>query len=252
MCMFFLCVLVTVIFSVLGLYIFKKIDTSPVRCEDHNAVVAILVGVMSVFLGVMVSFLIVTAWGIYSKSQLESQKEAQTIYILYEVVRTLPDTEDAQALIIAYLEYIIKVEFPAISKGEVPPTGEEFTQEIQRVLYDYVPETPQETVLYQKSITLIDLIVDLRINRVVTSTSGLNSLIWWITIIDSLLIIVMSWFLACSGSFHYIVVVIIAIYVASGLFTTMILSNPFRGYSGLSSEPFEQALANIFEGDLIG
>lgn len=243
--LFLMFVVVVVTFSVLGLYIFKMVDISPVICEDHNTIVAILIGVMSVFLGVMISFLIITAWGIYSSSQLDNQKEAQSIYILYEVVSTLPNTEEAQALIKAYLEYVINIEFPAMDDGEVPAAGEAFIQDLQTVLYDYIPEGAQETILYQRSIQLIDIVIDLRINRVTTATSGFNTLIWWMTIIDSILIIMMSWFLTCTNLFHYVVVAIIAIYVSSGLFTTIILSNPFRGSSALSAEPFEDVLSDI-------
>ena len=243
--LFFIFTFIIVLISVLGLFLLKKVNTKSVKCEDHNTIIAILIGVMSVFLGVMVSFLILTSWGIYSKASLDVQKEAQSIGILFEVISTLPNTEKTQALIIAYLNYIINVEFPAIKEGQLPPEGEAFTEEIQRLLYDYIPEGAQETVLYQRSIQLIDVIIDLRINRISIATSGLNQLIWWVSIIDSVLIIVMSYFLNCNRLFHYLVIIVIAIYVAVGLFTTLVLSNPFRGSNGISSQAYQNTLNYI-------
>ena len=243
--LFLIFLLTVVALSMLGLYVVRLIDVTPVKCKDHNAIISILMGIMAVFLGVMLSFLIVTAWSIYSRGQLDNQKEAEVLYILFEIVSTLPNTEDAQALIIAYLEYVINVEFPAISKGEVPPEGQMFIQDIQRALYEYEPQDPQQTILYQKSIQLEDVVVDLRINRIILATTGLNTIIWWVTVIDSILIIFMSWFLTCANIFHYLVVTVIAIYVGAGLFAILILSNPFRTTGGITAAPFEEVLEDI-------
>lgn len=242
---FLLFVVTITLISVFGLFVFRKINIDNVRCKDHNGIVAILIGVMSVFLGVLLSFLIVTSWGFFSRAQLDNQREAQSIYILYELVSTLPGTKNIQRLIVVYLEYIINVEFPDMSDGYVPDEGEEIFEEIQREIYDYVPKGGHDKILYNRIVALIDVIFDFRINRLIAARGGLNQLMWWVTIIDCVLIIIMSWFLSCANLFHYLLVIIISIYVSTGLFTTLILSNPFRGDFGLTSVPFQQALEEI-------
>lgn len=242
---FLLFVTAMVLLTTFGLFLFKKINIDKIKCSEHNGVVGILIGIMSVFLGVLLSFLIVTAWGIYSKAQVDSQREAQTIYILYELISTMPDTKNIQRLIIGYLEYIVNVEFPDMATNSVTDEGQDLIEEIQREIYNYIPKGSHDDIIYNRSVALIDVIFDLRINRLIITRGGLNQLMLWVTVVDCVLIIIMSWFLACNNLFHYLLVIIISIYVSSGLFTTLVLSNPFKGQFGLSSVPFQQALDEI-------
>lgn len=240
--LFVILLILVMLISIVGLYLFKMIDISPVICENHNAIVGILIGVMSAFLGVMISFMVVTSWSFYSKASIDNQSEAQSLYVLFEVVSALPNTEIIQDLIIGYLEYIVDIEFPAMKQGIIPPEGEIFIQKLQEEIYNYVPEGNQQTVLYQRSVGLIGQIADFRANRIVIATEGLNSLIWWISIIDSVLIVFMSWFLDCTKLYHYLVVIMIVTYVVAGFFVTVQLSNPYRGDNGISDGPFQAAL----------
>lgn len=236
------------LFSLFGLFVIKNINLENIKCDGHNAIIAIMIGVMGVFLGVMMGFLINTSWSIYKDAKEDSQKEAQLLYILYGIVNTLPNTEDIKLQIITYLEYLIRVEFPNISGGNVPMVGETpLLERIQKSIFDYNPQDEKETVLYQQAIDTINMAINFRINRLILSGESINGIIIIVAFIDSIAIIIMSWFLSCVKLFHYLVVIIIVIFVASSLFIVLILSNPFRGSNGLNSLPFETALGNILK-----
>lgn len=233
------------IISMLGLYLFKISGISSLKCKNNNGLVGIFVGIVSVFLGVMLSFLVVTVWTNYSSAQLNDQREAGAIYILYRMIATMPGTELIQRLIIEYLEYIINVEFPALNEGEVTDEGLNLIKALQQAIYDYSPEDPRQTVLYSKCVKLLNTILTLRVDRLHDATTGVYDVVWWVSILDAVLLVAMTWFLNCDGVFHYLLVAIAAIYVAASMFIIVILAYPYLGYQGLNAAPYEFALDNI-------
>jgi hypothetical protein len=113
------------------------------------------------------------------------------------------------------------------------------------LIYSYNPTNPKEVVLYNESIDLLNQAIELRIDRLNSAFVGVYPIIWWVTIIDSILITIMAWFINCTSVAHYILTGITAIYVATALFLVIILSYPFEGYLGLGPNPFEVALEEI-------
>lgn len=231
--------------SLLGLYIFKMFNIAAISCEEHNNIIGIFIAVISVFLGVMLTFIIIEVWNDYDNARLDATREAGTLFVLYQTVSALPDTEEIQDLIIEYLEYIINVEYPALKQKVVPPEGNQYVIELENLIYNYEPDGNQQLTLYNEAINLINLATSYRIDRLDSGTVGINDLVWWITIIDSVLLVIISWFLICSNLSHYILTAIVAIYIGSAIFLTLILSYPFRGNAAITPEPFQIALYDI-------
>lgn len=231
--------------SVLGLYIFKQINIEGVRCEEQNNIIGIFMAIISVFLGVMLSFIVVEVWNNYDQARLDATKEASNIFILYQTISALPDTEEIQDVIIDYLEYIINVEYPALKYMNLPKEGDQYLRQLENLIYNYDPVGNKELTLYNEAIGLLNMATLYRIDRIDSATVGVNKIVWWLTIIDSVLLIITCWFLLCSKLFHYVLTAITAIYISSSIFLILILSYPFRGNAGLTPEPFEVALDDI-------
>lgn len=246
---FLIFVTVITIVALFGLYIFKLFNIEAITCAEHNVIIGIFIAVISVFLGVMLTFVIIEVWDDYDRTQLDATKEAGTIFVFYQTISNLPDTEDIQELVIEYLEYIINVEYPALRYRNIPPEGNQLIIEIQDALYMYEPVGSKQLILYTQSIELFDQAILYRLDRLESGTVGINNLVWWITIIDSILLVVMSWFLLCSNISHYILTAIVAIYIASAIFLAIILSYPFRGYAAIAPDPFQEVLDEILSED---
>jgi hypothetical protein len=86
-------------------------------------VISIFTGTISVFLGIILSFIIVSVWNNYTRAQLNAEKEAETLYLLFVTVENLPNTEGTQKRIIDYIEFIISVDYPALKQGQRPSGG---------------------------------------------------------------------------------------------------------------------------------
>lgn len=240
----FFVVLITLL-SLLGLYVFKQFNIRSIICEEHNTIIGIFITIISVFLGVMLTFVIIDVWNDYDRARLDATKEALSIFILYQTVRALPDTGDIQDVIIEYLEFIINVEYPALRNMVIPPEGNQFIVILQDLIYNLEPQDDREIVVYNEAIDTLNLVASYRVDRLDSGRVGINSLVWWITIIDAVLLVIMSWFLICSTVAHYILSGIVSIYIASAVFLTLILSYPFRGYGAITPFPFVTALEDL-------
>lgn len=244
---FVLFVVLVTILSLLGLYLVKLFNIPNISCNDNNTVVNIFLGVVAVFLSVLLSFLIVTVWDRYSQAQLNSDQEAQSLFLLYSTISilNLPGTVTIQRQIVEYLDYIINVEYPDLKKGIVPTEGTLLFIQLQQSIYNLDPQTNQQVVLYNESLDWLNQAIQLRIDRINSATRGVYDVIWWVNVIDSILIIILVWFVTCAGVYHYILSAFAAVYVGSALFLALILTYPFMGYSALSPDPFETALFYI-------
>jgi hypothetical protein len=231
--------------SIIGLYIFKQTGFNNILCGGHNEIVGIFVGIISVFLGVIFSFIILTVWNNYITATLNAEKEAEALYLLYGILRSMPRTEIPRITVVDYIKYIINEEYPAMKTGGFPEKGSQLIELLKLEIYSYRPENTHETILYSESIDWLNEAITLRIDRYHSAVQGVYMVIWWVSIIQSILLIVMSWFINCKGAVHYILVFIISIYVAVSMFLILILSYPFEGYASISPLPFEIALRRI-------
>jgi len=242
---FILFTLLITLASIIGLYLFNSFGLPNAVCEDNNAVIGIFIAAISVFLGIILSFIIVTVWNNYTDAMLNADKEAETLYLLYVTVKNMPQTERTKQLIIDYIDFIIRIEYPELKQGKRPTDGDKLLTELEIAIYGYLPQSPREVTLYNESINLLNRAIELRTDRLNSAFVGIYPVIWWVAIIDSILIIIMAWFIKCSSVAQYILTGVVGIYVATALFLVIILSYPFEGYLGLGPDPFNAALAQI-------
>ena len=242
----FIFVMIVTALSLMGLFLFDLADLELVKCEDNNNVVGIYITIVSAFLGIVLTFIVVAVWGDYADAQVNADREAYSLYSLFETISFLPGTEETQRLIIRYMEEIVEVEYPTFKAGDIPPISNRTLTALQEFVYSYNPTNDRENTLYSQSLDQLTTAVELRIDRFASATQGINFLVAAVTIIDSILIVILCWFLSCRSAFHYLLVAVIAIYVASALFLIYILGYPFRGYASLPPLAFEEALKNIF------
>jgi hypothetical protein len=237
---------IIIILAVIGLYLFNLTELSRLSCEEFTANLSIIATLISVFLGIIFSFIIVGVWQTYELAKSNSEKEAEKIYLLHETIAVLPNTEITQNIIKKYLDYIINEEYPALNNGTVPPQGKIYINTLRNYIYNYEPTFgTKETFLYDNIIDIFDDVVTLRIDRITIATQGIPPELWWSIIINVIILFVLMMFLKCQGIYHYIFMVLSGIYVATSIFLIVSLTYPFSGDLSVSSDPFSIALYNI-------
>lgn len=242
---FLLFVIFIVAVALIGLFLVRLLPIKDRETVDHNNFVGIFISVVSVFLGIILTFIIVGVLNNYNEAQLDSDTEAYTIYLLYQTVSQLPDSAATQQLIIDYLNYIINEEYPALNRGDTPPRVTQLTDALRDAIFGFDPITAKQTVLYEQSILLLEEAGNLRVRRLIEANNSPSDLLTLVTVLDSVLLIIMCWLLYGWLPLHLIAIIVVAIYVGSALYISIILSAPFRGAAGLTAAPFELSLNSI-------
>ena len=202
--------------------------------------ISIYISISTLFLAVMVSFLVITVWNNYAAASLNSQKEAQTIFVLYQNIYSLPNTSEIQLLISEYLEYVIKVEYPQLKNGDVQLFGAQILGKLQTAIYDYSPADGRESTIYNNCVGLLNAIVDLRVSRI--HNNGLSYVIWLVAIFDSVLIVIMTWFLHCKEVIHYLFSWIYFCFYCSKFVFNFCFILSFQGTNRIDSSTFPRGI----------
>lgn len=241
----FIIFIITFVSLSLGfLWLYKKFTKGHEMTIGIDSAVGLFLGVVSIFLGVLLSLIVVDTWTNYGQTRNISYQEANDIYLLYKVMDNMPDTETIKFTIIEYLNYIIFFEYPALAYGTVPDEGTEIINRLQNEIYSYQPPA-DKAALYGTAIGLLDTCLAQRITRIGGASFANNDWFIWIALLDSVMLLIMCCFINTNEVFHYILMTITSTYIATAIFLILIVSNPFRGGAKLTPLPFESALKNI-------
>lgn len=226
--------------SLIGLYFFNIITMRYTDIyRDCFDVSTTIISIVAVFLGVSLSFLIITVWTSRAAASIHNKNEAEAAYSLYKLFGSINHTE-AQHTVRQYVEDIINNEFPILQDGGTFIDNNELIRNIRELVYSIDTSTPRETLILDKIMLQFDKLMTSRVQRLSLATSSIENVLWILISIYVCLLIFMSWIINCKSSLHYIIVAIISIYVFSSIFVILILSNPYRGLQGLTSEPYQR------------
>jgi len=244
-------IVISVILVIVFLLAFRYVTKNVNFTESTNNVVASYLGIVAVPVGVILSFIIASAWAAFSDAQSKENEEATQLLLLYNVIRQLPNTEELQLSIKRYTAFIIEVEFPLMEKGMQSIEGLQMVIEIGDMIYEYDLFGQKESILYREAIDMYQLVISLRITRLGYAVFGLAPELWWVLILGVIIVIVVSYFIYTkSTKLQIILTALVAAALVSMLFLIVALNFPYRGDFGLDSLPFEIALANMMRPDV--
>lgn len=242
--LFFFIIIFTAL-ALVGLAIFELVMPEDFFANTHHRSIGVYISILSIAVAVMLAFIISDLWTTFHETESKLNMEANTLFLLHNVLGSLPGAEQSQTLLIGYICYIINIEFPSLEVGILPPEGSPIVKALTDSIYSYVPADARETVLYDKSVTLWNDALILRSDRIERSMIGLSDEIWVVIWFGVALIIIMSYFVRGDLTYRMLMTAFISAGLASLLFLAVALDYPFRGDFGLDSKPFEFVLQQI-------
>lgn len=243
-----LLVLVSIIIVVVLLAVFRCV-LQPYLTQNTNNVIGTYIGVVGLPVGVILSFIVASAWGSFSNAQTSENEETMKIFALYELVGEYPvQGERIQLQIIDYTQEIVDNEFDIMAQGVQPQVGFQLLTAIGTSIYELNPTTPRESVLYSEAIDLYQEVQGLRITRMNYVSYGLAPELWWVLLLGVVLVIGMTYLLRIdSFLLHATLVAMVTATLVSLLFLIVAFNFPYRGDFGLDATPFETALAGMLQ-----
>lgn len=240
--LFFLFILIAIFLSVFGLYVFTLYTIVSGVGTHLFTETYVYITVAGALIGVVIAFIIYNENQKYYNAQLNVEEEATSLFILYEMISTLPNTTLIQKYIIDYICYIIHVEFVALQKGLIPTNT---IETLKLSIYNYTPKTKREVEIYQQSLVVLNRLIYLRTARVNSSINGLPGELWWVVMLGSIIVVVLTWFIHASLLYKVIMTALIAMIFASLIFLLVVQNYPFRGFFSIKPVPFQNTLTQL-------
>lgn len=238
-----LLILISIIIAVALLCLFKFVYKQGNDLSDTNSTVGSYLSLIALPVGVVLSFIVASAWTTFANAQDKEDQEATELLQLYSAVNQLPGNESILTSIEDYTQFIIDVEFPLMEQGVQSQIGTTMLFDIGDAIYEIEPMAGRENAIYSQAINIYREVVSLRIARMGYTTNGIAAELWWVLILGVVVVIFCSFFICVPSLLLQCFMTALAVTaLVSMLFLILALNYPYRGDFGLDSVPFQIAL----------
>jgi hypothetical protein len=219
--------------STFGLRRFLRLQTT----GDDTSHAVSLMQVVAAYIGILIAFAGVQVWQDFTDAQNGVHDEAASASQLYRDLAAYgPETLIARQNLRAYVASIVNDEWPLLAHGK----GSQKTDVALFNLFDSMgqirPKDRRDEVIYDQAFSKLNVLVDLRRDRLIHSESGMPMILWIVGLVGSILIV------AYTATFKPTLVNVLmvsGISLALGLvfLFIMVVDRPFMGeFSAESTE----------------
>lgn len=229
--LFLLLCLLFVVGSIGLLVIFKRFHIITFRYRDNAAIgnVAAMIGIIyGVLVGITALYLINNI----SFTADAVQREATAVANLYRDSNWLshPSKMKIQDLVKKYLIEVINVEWPAMESGKpLSNNGGLIIDAIANEVNLYRIHNSKDMLVPHDMYEEVKTLYNAREQRIYMDNSQLNSELWVVILIGTILIIAINFFLRMSLALHIITMASASLMASSMIFLLVTLDSPFQG-----------------------
>lgn len=220
--------------------------------EGVNDAVSGTVQAIGVFYGITVGLIAVGVWNTNSNASELVSKEATMIGALYRDVSGYPEPMrgDLQAKMREYTVFIIDEAWPAqrVGRGQHIDTGSRIIDAFQDKLYKFEPATPGQVALHTETLSAFNSLLEYRRLRIDAVDSGLSMVMWTVIWVGAAISIGVAYLYRIEDwKVHFILIALMAGFLAMVLFMIVINDRPFYGYGTASSDPYKLILVRVID-----
>jgi hypothetical protein len=213
--------------------------------RSQDAVEPILaVGGMSMTLFALVlAFVVVNLYSDYTSASSDVTDEANALGAIVQDARAFP-TQDRLLIERAVLNYVREVrdnEFDALASGTSDSQADTRADDIVAALQSYAPRTATEHTFYSAATDQLNVFLAERENRVAKAGTEIPVPLLALLIFLAVVTIVVSLLIKTHRrAVDIALVVVVAVVVASGFLTALILQYPYSGSIAVKSDPLAE------------
>jgi hypothetical protein len=214
----------------------------------HNDVTAAIFSVIGVTFAVLLAFVAMLAWDGFNKAKAASYAEAASVLDVYNVSVgfAAPEMSLLRDDIIGYVEAVVNVEWPAQAEGRIADRGAAYLEKLNRTAISFKPSSVADSNLHALLLQSLARLSDARQQRLLAAETTIPAVVWVVTLVGGALTIAFGSLLGVpSLAMHLAMSAALAISGALVVVLIIALSNPFRGDFRVSTQPFDQVLAQI-------
>jgi Protein of unknown function (DUF4239) len=227
--------------SATGLLCAHRILPSSVR-REHNDVSGFILAIVGVIYAVLLAFIAVAVWQSYGEAENLVQTEANVAGDLYRDTVAFPEATAAalRNSLFVYAEVVIQDEWPALAAGSLDDVaGWQLLDRFHTELLQ-LHTTDSGLILTQANmVRMLDRLYDARRGRFHAANARLPAILWWNLIAGAIILMIFTYLFGVPNlAMHVAMVSLLGGMIGLVLALIVLLSNPFRGQSHVSVEPF--------------
>jgi hypothetical protein len=237
-------VVISIVFSSLAFLFMLNRVWPPQKRRNHNSVFAWQFNFLGTAYGVIISFMLFTAWTDFAAADLNTDAEANALVNLSRIANALPnETKVAvQSLTRRYSEVMLTEEWPAMAQHNVSQDSHEVIQQLWATLTHTQELSPTQQVSLDHSLTELSNLTEHRRIRQLQMRQQLPIMLWVILVFGSVLTISYAClFGAESLVVHALQVFGLSLLIAVCLVAIADLSRPYQGASHIKPYAFMRA-----------
>ncbi len=248
---FFLRIVVLILFSIVGLFVFRSIIDVSIFGEDLGSFGGFL-QIIGTLYGIMAAFTVFVVWDRYNKIKEVAEQETDSLSELYALTTYLEDdqiTTRMKNAIEGYAKAVIKRGWEKLYKGEKSNKASEVMNQIYEEIKNIKSERKRFPVIFGQMVEKFEDVSDLRTQRVTMSTERLPKSLKSLILFDSIALILAVFMLPIANFWLAIFVTL----VTSGTVILTLnvifdLDNPLApGEWSLTPESFENLIKELEE-----
>lgn len=239
-----------IVISAMGVLFVKKMIPNEIRARD-NAVVGNVSASLSVIYGVLVGLTALYLINNINATADAVQREANAVADLYRDMKWLnpPVRHQIKNEIIGYLDHAINQEWPSMKKDKsVDSSGDLIIERISDTLHQYHFTETGNVIVLQGILEDIRNLYDYRQQRIQASSVSLNTEMWVVILIGTLLMLAINYFFEMHIFMHLVTISAVALMASSMIFLLLTLDKPFKGDFVIEPNAF-QAVLNFVKSD---
>ena len=241
--LFFIIFIVVAMISIFCLYIINKLMPLKFRYAENTSI-GFVSATIGVVYAVLAGFIILYVMNNYDKASDITTHEAEMVAKTYRNAEQLPNTkrDQIQNSMRDYINTVIRVEWPTMSKDKINPSGQVILEKLSSVLNTYKPDNQHELLSLEMIIGDLDELYNYRQQRIEISETALSGDLWILLVIVTFLTIIMSCMIGVEIRLHIVLQIIVALMVSAMLFLIISLDRPFLGYFSIQPTAYQVIL----------
>jgi hypothetical protein len=209
--------------------------------DSNNELVRICSSLTGGLYGLLLAFVVVTAWQNYSNASTQIEDEISALSNVMRDAGGLPEElrvpvrEDT----LRYADLVVSREWATLAEGDPDLASREMYEGVWERLYGFDPETDAESTFFGSVVDRMNDVGRARRLRIYSSRSAVPALLWGLIVAGGVLTVFLL-YLYRGGKVltQAIMIGIVAGFIGFVVFLIYALDGPFGGELRLSTQPF--------------
>jgi hypothetical protein len=226
--------------AVAGFYAVRRFFPSLYH-ESNNELVRIVSSLTSGLYGLLLAFVVVTAWQNYSSASTQIEDEISALSNVMRNSGGLPDEvrvpvrEDT----LSYVRLVVDREFASLEHGDPDLASREMYERIWDRLYEFQPQTDTQGTFFGSVVDRMNDVGRARRLRIYSSRSDVPSLLWGLIVVGGAMTVFLLYlYRAGRVTAQAIMIGVVAGFIGFVIFLIFTLDNPFARDLKLSTQPY--------------